>query len=161
MRIDRRIDMYMDMCIDRLCAMPKGSPEAIAFGEKLTAVALSDMMTEKTTSNGFARGFINKPENMLLFVGYADPDSPGGKIRAAQPGDRIRLDEELPEVPLNCGVNIYDFSGHAPRDQLLEFMQKTNARKTILVHGDPSALEWFGNQIERSVIPSPGKPLHI
>ena len=121
----------------------------------------SGMMTEKTTSNGFARGFINKPENMLLFVGYADPDSPGGKIRAAQPGDRIRLDAELPEVPLNCGVNIYDFSGHAPRDQLLEFMQKTNARKTILVHGDPSALEWFGNQIERSVIPSPGKPLHI
>ena len=29
-------------------AMPKGSPEAIAFGEKLTAVALSDMMSKKT-----------------------------------------------------------------------------------------------------------------
>ena len=121
----------------------------------------SGMMTEKTTSNGFARGFIDKPENMLLFVGYADPDSPGGKIRAAQPGDPIRLDEDLPEVPLNCGVHIYDFSGHAPRDQLLEFMQKTNAHKTILVHGDSSAQEWFANQLERSVIPSPGKPLPL
>ena len=76
-------------------------------------------------------------------------------------GDPIRLDETLPEVPLNCEVHIYDFSGHAPRDQLLEFMQKTNAGKTILVHGDPSAQEWFANQLERSVIPSPGKPLPL
>lgn len=121
----------------------------------------SGMMTEKTTSNSFARGFIDNPENMLLFVGYADPDSPGGKIRSAQPGDNIRLDEDLPEVPLNCGMEIYDFSGHAPRDQLLDFMQQTNARQTILVHGDLTAQKWFADQIERAVIPSPGKPLRL
>ena len=121
----------------------------------------SGMMTENTTSNGFARGFIDNPANMLLFVGYADPDSPGGKIRSARPGDKIRLAEDLPEVALNCGVEIYDFSGHAPRDQLLEFMQRTNARQTVLVHGDPAAQEWFAGRVERTVVPSPGKPLRL
>ena len=121
----------------------------------------SGMMTEKTTSNGFARGFIDKPGNMLLFVGYADPDSPGGKIRAAQSGDEIQLDPELPSVPLNCGVKVYDFSGHAPRNHLLDFMQAADARKTVLVHGDPAALEWFEKQVERAVIPSSGKPLSL
>ncbi|RCL38357.1 MAG: MBL fold metallo-hydrolase [Verrucomicrobia bacterium] len=121
----------------------------------------SGMMTEKTTSNGFARGFIDKPGNMLLFVGYADPDSPGGKIRAAQAGDEIQLDPELPGVPLNCGVKVYDFSGHAPRNHLLDFMQTANAQKTVLVHGDPSALEWFEKQVEGAVVPSSGRPLSL
>jgi len=121
----------------------------------------SGMMTEKTTSNGFARGFIDNPKNMLLFVGYADPDSPGGKIRAAQPGDPIRLDESLPEVALHCGVEVYDFSGHAPREQLLDFMQETAARHTVLVHGDPAAQQWFGRQVEGSLIPKPGTTIRL
>jgi predicted metal-dependent RNase len=116
----------------------------------------SGMMTAKTTSNGFARGFINHAKNSLLFVGYADPDSPGGKIRASQAGDMIRLDEELPEVALNCEVQAYDFSGHAPRDQLLEFMLKTETKQTILVHGDPAASQWFANQLQDAVIPPSG-----
>lgn len=121
----------------------------------------SGMMTEKTTSNGFARGFIDKPDNALLFVGYADPESPGGQIRAAQQGDDISLDSELPSVRLNCKVGVYDFSGHAPRNQLLDFIQAANARRTLLVHGDLSALEWFENQVERAVIPSPGKAISL
>jgi len=40
----------------------------------------SGMMTEKTVSNNFARGFISNPKNHLLFVGYADPASPAGHI---------------------------------------------------------------------------------
>ncbi|MBJ06015.1 MAG: hypothetical protein CMO40_02700 [Verrucomicrobiaceae bacterium] len=121
----------------------------------------SGMMTEKTTSNGFARGFIDKPENMLLFVGYADPDSPGGKIRAARPGEAIRLDDSLPEVELHCQVEVYDFSGHAPREQLLEFMQATQARQTVLVHGDPEAQQWFERQVKGSLIPAPGKAVRL
>ena len=121
----------------------------------------SGMMTEKTTSNGFARGFIDNPRNMLLFVGYADPDSPGGKIRSARPGDPIRLDESLPEIELHCGVEVYDFSGHAPREQLLAFMQEARARRTVLVHGDPAAQQWFATQVEGSLIPPPGKTIPL
>lgn len=121
----------------------------------------SGMMTAKTTSNGFARGFIHHSKNSLLFVGYADPDSPGGKIRASQTGDMILLDEELPEVALNCEVQVYDFSGHAPRDQLLEFMLKTGTKQTILVHGDPAASQWFADQLQDAVIPPSGTAIRM
>jgi predicted metal-dependent RNase len=119
------------------------------------------MMTEKTTSNGFARGFIDNPRNSLLFVGYADPASPGGHIRAGQRGDLIDLDAGLPKVRLNCEVGIYDFSGHAPRDQLLAFMQRTKAAKVILVHGDPVASQWFCDQVEGALLPPSGRAVPL
>lgn len=121
----------------------------------------SGMMTEKTTSNNFARGFIDNPNNALLFVGYADPDSPGGHIRAARRGDLIDLDSSLPKVKLNCEVDVYDFSGHAPRDQLLAFIQKCHARQILLVHGDPAASQWFADQIEGASLPPPGKAVDL
>ncbi|MGE9270460.1 MAG: MBL fold metallo-hydrolase, partial [Verrucomicrobiales bacterium] len=53
----------------------------------------SGMMTEKTVSNAFARaGFLENAKNSLLFVGYADPASPAGHIRAAKPGSEVILD---------------------------------------------------------------------
>lgn len=119
----------------------------------------SGMMTEKTVSNGFARGFIDNPKNALLFVGYADPESPGGRIRASQQGDLIDLDTESRPVALNCTVKVFDFSGHAPREQLLDFMQQTPARKCLLVHGDPSAIQWFAEQIKNGEVPKPGAPV--
>jgi len=116
----------------------------------------SGMMTEKTTSNEFARGFIDSPLNALLFVGYADPDSPGGKIRAGARGREIELDPGLPPVERHCEIAVYDFSGHAPRDQLLDFIRRTEARKTFLVHGDPAASQWFASRLEHACIPAPG-----
>lgn len=116
----------------------------------------SGMMTEKTVSNGFARGFIDDPKNALLFVGYADPDSPGGRIRASKQGDLVAIDSDSPPLALNCAVEIFDFSGHAPREQLLEFMQRTPANKCFLVHGDPSAIQWFADQLDHAVVPKPG-----
>lgn len=121
----------------------------------------SGMMTEKTTSNTFARGFIDNPRNSLLFVGYADPDSPGGHIRAGKTGDLIDLDTDLPKVELRCRVEIFDFSGHAPREQLLAFMQRTKARNIILVHGDPSASQWFADQLPAATLPPSGKAIPI
>ena len=50
----------------------------------------SGMMSENTVSNQFARaGFLENPKNALHFVGYADPDSPAGHIRAGQTGDKV------------------------------------------------------------------------
>ncbi len=43
----------------------------------------SGMMTERTLSNVFARRMLADKRHSVLFVGYADPDSPAGKLRAA------------------------------------------------------------------------------
>ena len=49
--------------------------------ERIYALS-SGMMTEKTLSNSFARRILEKPEHTLMFVGYADPDSPAGQIKS-------------------------------------------------------------------------------
>lgn len=122
----------------------------------------SGMMTEKTVSNNFARGFISNPKNALLFVGYADPDSPAGHIRKARHGDLIDLDPEQDPVQLNCPVDIFDFSGHATRDHLLEYILRVKPKTVFLIHGDLPATEWFAEQLKeklpdtKTIIPRPG-----
>ena len=73
----------------------------------------------------------------------------------------MSLDAAQDPVLLDCDIETFDFSGHAPREQLLEFAQKTNARKTYLVHGDPPALNWFLERVDRSSIPPSGKQVFL
>lgn len=107
----------------------------------------SGMMSEKTVSNVFARGFIQNPKNSLLFVGYAEHSTPGGKIKEASTGDIIRLDGTH-KAQLNCVVEDFDFSGHARREELLEFAVRTRPKKLLLVHGDPPAMAWFKERLD-------------
>ncbi|RYD24827.1 MAG: MBL fold metallo-hydrolase, partial [Verrucomicrobiaceae bacterium] len=94
----------------------------------------SGMMTEKTVSNTFARqGLLENPKHGLFFVGYADPASPGGRIRAAKQGDEVEIDPAYPAVKLNCEVRVFDFSGHATREALADYICKVKAKKTFLV----------------------------
>lgn len=128
----------------------------------------SGMMSEKTVSNAFARqGVLENPKHGLFFVGYADEDSPGGKIRAAQPGDSVLLDPAFPPVPLRCEVRVFDFSGHATREALADFIVKVKPKKAFLVHGDDGAVEWFSSEISRRlpetevIVPEPGRAYRI
>ena len=123
----------------------------------------SGMMTEKTLSNLLAARFLSDPKQSIYFVGYADPDSPGGKLKAGQPGDLVRLDNNLPSQKLECTIEQFDFSAHASREQLLEYIKKTSPQVVLLVHGDPPSVAWFKETIDRempgttAVIPEPGK----
>jgi len=120
----------------------------------------SGMMSEKTTSNIFARSFLQNPANSLLFVGYAEPTTPAGAIKKASSGDVIRLDGTH-KVQLNCTVEEFDFSGHARREELLEFAVKARPKKLLLVHGDPDAASWFEKKLAEAlpetevIIPQP------
>ena len=122
----------------------------------------SGMMTENTVSNNFARGFISNPKNALLFVGYADPDTPAGHIRAGKQGDLIDLDPALDPVQFNCPMEVFDFSGHATRDDLLDYILRVAPKQCFLVHGDIEATEWFAEQLKEklpeceTIIPRPG-----
>jgi Cft2 family RNA processing exonuclease len=124
------------------------------------------MMSEKTTSNVFARSFIQNPANSLLFVGYADPATPAGAIKRASSGDVIRLDGTH-KVQLNCSVEEFDFSGHARREELLEFAVKARPKKLLLVHGDPDAVRWFETKLADAlpgteiIVPQPGAKIHF
>lgn len=123
----------------------------------------SGMMTENTLSNLFARRIIGDPNQSLFFVGYSDPDSPAGRIRAAAPGDQIQLDPSQPFVPLRCNIQEFTFSAHAARESLLNYAIALKPKKIILVHGDRPAIEWFQLKLYRElpntevIIPEPGQ----
>jgi Cft2 family RNA processing exonuclease len=107
----------------------------------------SGMMTENTASNDFAFRFIDNPRNSLCLVGYADPDSPAGAILRTEAGGSVKLHSAHTAVPLRSDVHTFDFSGHAPRHQLVEYARKLNPRKILLVHGDSAALEWMAQTL--------------
>ncbi|HWL51107.1 MAG TPA: MBL fold metallo-hydrolase [Chthoniobacteraceae bacterium] len=123
----------------------------------------SGMMTEKTLSNLFADRIISNPAHHLFFIGYADPESPGGRIKAAAPGDLVQLEAGEPPSPLACHVEDFNFSAHASRETLRSWIARVQPKKVLLVHGDPSAIDWFARAIAEDlpetevIIPEPGR----
>lgn len=118
----------------------------------------SGMMTPNTTSNRLASYFLSRQENSIFFVGYADPDSPAGRLRAAKPNERVTLNADFGDQPILCKVHSFDFTSHALREDLLAYIQKLRPRTCLLVHGDPPALQWFKDQLASS---DPQMTVHI
>ena len=122
----------------------------------------SGMMTENTVSHGFARHILPNDRNSILFVGYAAPDSPGGRLLDARGDSEFQLDEDGSPIPLRCQIEQFDFSAHATRDELREYARKVDAPHVILVHGDEPARQWFHDTLSEDLpdstitIPGPG-----
>lgn len=127
----------------------------------------SGMMTEKTLSNSYARHFLSDPRQTLLSVGYADPESPAGRIRASAPGAMVQLDPARPPQPLRCHMDVFNFSAHASRETIRAYVNRVRPKKVLLVHGDPAALEWFRTTLAADlpgseiILPPPGETLEI
>lgn len=118
--------------------------------ERIYALS-SGMMTEKTLSNSFARRILEKPAHTLMFVGYADPDSPAGKIKAAPPGGEVTPDREFPPQKVQCHVEQFTFSGHSTREAICAWLKRVAPKKVILVHGDTPAIDWFDETLKKQL----------
>ena len=127
----------------------------------------SGMMTAHTLSNVFARRMLADKRHAIFFVGYADPESPAGVLRAANPGDLVQLDEEAPPVKKLAQVEVFDFSAHSQRDDILNYIRRVQPKKVLLVHGDVGAVHWFKETLAQLeprmevVIPPPGEAVEI
>ncbi|MGI8435451.1 MAG: MBL fold metallo-hydrolase [Chthoniobacterales bacterium] len=127
----------------------------------------SGMMTPKTLSNIFARRVLEEPKHAIFFVGYADPMTPAGLLRSAQPGDLIMLDPDEPPQPLRCQIENFQFSAHASRESILAYVQKLAPKKVVLVHGDPPAIAWMHAQVSAAlpsaevIVPPPGAEIEL
>jgi Cft2 family RNA processing exonuclease len=114
-----------------------------------------------------ASRFVDRPEQSIFFVGYADPDSPAGKLKSAKDDALLQLEQGGSRLPVLCTREEFDFSGHAPRELLIEYIVKTKPRTVVLVHGDPPSLEWFRNAIATAlpasqvIIPEPDREYEL
>ena len=144
----------------------RGAHDAPIKPRRIYALS-SGMMTEKTLSHTFAQRILSSPEHSLFFVGYADPESPAGRIRAVTPGNDFALDPEAIPKPIRCAVEQFSFSGHAPRERIRDYATRLMPKKVILVHGGPPAVSWFQETLKTAlpdseiICPTPGVPLEI
>jgi Cft2 family RNA processing exonuclease len=127
----------------------------------------SGMMIPKTLSNVFARRLIENPRHSIFFVGYASPQSPAGLLREAGTGGEVALDPDKPPQRVRCNIEQFQFSAHAMREALIEYAKKISPRKIVLVHGDPSAVEWMRATLSAElpdsevIVPEPGVELEL
>ncbi|MEN3368024.1 MAG: hypothetical protein V7609_167 [Verrucomicrobiota bacterium] len=127
----------------------------------------SGMMTPKTLSNTFARRVIENPEHSIFFVGFADPESPAGILKAARPGDLVSLDPDEPPQTLRCQIEQFQFSAHASRESIVRYVKQVAPKKIVLVHGDPAAIAWTHAQLVAAlpgtevIVPKPGVELEL
>lgn len=129
----------------------KPTPRKLNAGEDPQQNALyiisSGMLVERTPSYTLASGLLGHARNSIGFVGFCDPDTPGGRLLAAKPGDTFIFEAAHVKAKVKARVERFELSGHADRDELLEFALQTEARCVVLTHGDPPARAWFAQQI--------------
>ena len=127
----------------------------------------SGMMTENTLSNVLAPRILENPKAHCMFVGYSDPLSPAGRLRAAAEGEEVILDQRMRPVRRRCKLDEFTLSAHATRDGLLNYAKTVQPGKVVLVHGDPPAVDWFAREIPKVcprtevVVPPPGEAVEL
>ena len=130
---------------------PRKRKKELQYNQNTLYALSSGMMSEGTTSNTFARQFLDNERNTVAFVGYTDPETPGFKLRNSKPGDMIKLDSKLPAIELRARVESFDFSAHATREGIMNYVSQVKPKKVLLVHGDEGAMKWFTKTINDSM----------
>jgi Cft2 family RNA processing exonuclease len=111
-------------------------------------VLTAGMMSEKTAAHELALRMIGDERQAIFFVGYSDPDTPGGRLKAAKPGETFEFSPSGGMVTRRCEVDDFDLTAHANREDLLNFVGEVQPRTVVLGHGDDDARVWFEAQIQ-------------
>jgi Cft2 family RNA processing exonuclease len=117
------------------------------FKSPSIVLASSGMILEKTASFNLAQHWIKKYRSAIFTVGYMEENTPGYKIANAVTGDKIKISEYSEPEIVKCDIKHFRFPSHALREELIEIVKILNPGKVILVHGEPSAIDWVGASI--------------
>jgi len=130
-------------------------------------VITSGMMSENTAAHDLALRMIGDERQSVFFVGYADPDTPGGRLKASRPGETFVFSAGGGRVTRQCDVQDFDLTAHANRDDLLDFVGQVSPRAVLLGHGGEDSRQWFEEQIRarhpkiQIIQPQPGRSVSV
>jgi Cft2 family RNA processing exonuclease len=150
-----------------LIVLEKGQGEKMKLGGGRIFVLTSGMMAENTAAHDLAARMIGDERQSIFFVGYADPETPGGRLKAAHPGETFGFSPGAGHVTRRCDVQDFDLTAHANRGDLLDFVGLVSPRAVLLGHGDESSRAWFEDQIRtrhpkiKIIQPQPGKVVDV
>jgi Cft2 family RNA processing exonuclease len=125
-------------------------------------VMTAGMMNENTAAHELAVRMAGDERQAIFFVGYADPNTPGGRLKAATPGEPFLFSPSGGELVRRCEIQDFDLTAHANRDELLDLVGQVSPRVVVLGHGEPDSRQWFEARIRerhpriRVVQPQPG-----
>lgn len=130
-------------------------------------VVTAGMMSEHTPAHDLALRMAGDEKHGIFFVGYADPDTPGGRLKAAKQGETFLFSASGGGLTKRCEVLDFDLTAHANREDLLDFVGQVSPRVVLLGHGGDDSRRWFEEQIRarhpkiKVLHPQPGKPVEV
>ena len=147
--------------------LERGQAQKMRVGGGKIFVVTAGMMSENTAAHDLAARMAGEKQHAIFFVGYADPDTAGGRMKAAAPGKPFLFSPSVGELVRRCEMEDFDLSAHANREELLAFVGQVEPRTVLLGHGDPAARAWFEQQIRarwpkiRIHQPKPGETVTV
>jgi Cft2 family RNA processing exonuclease len=150
-----------------LVVLEQGQAEKIKLTGARIFVITAGMMTEHTAAHDLALRMIGDERHAIFFVGYADPNSPGGRLKASKPGETFLLSPSGGEVTRRCELQDFDLTAHADRNDLLNFVGEVEPRAVLLSHGEEESRTWFAQQIRarhpkiKIIEPKPGDAVEV
>ncbi len=146
----------------QLIVLEKDELDSIKLGGGRIFVLTAGMLTECTPAHDLAVRMLADKRQAIFFVGYADPGTPGGRLKAAGPGKTFVFSASAGEVTRYCEVQEFDLTAHANREALLDFACALSPRAILLGHGEADSRQWFEDQIRarepriKVIQPAPG-----
>lgn len=130
-------------------------------------VVTSGMMSENTAAHDLAVRLMGDEKHAIFFVGYADPDTPGGHLKVTKPGETFHFSKSAGELTRKCEMDIFDLTAHANRNDMMDFVAQVNPRTIVLGHGQDDSIAWFKKEIHarhpriKILEPGPGETIEI
>ncbi len=146
----------------QLVVLEKGQADSKKLSGGKICVITAGMMSENTAAHDLAKRMAGDERQSIFFVGYADPDSPAGRLKAAAQGETFVFSPSGGRVTRNCDLQEFDLTAHANREELLDFVGEVGPKTVLLGHGDAASRQWFEARIAerwpkiRVVQPRPG-----
>ena len=159
-------ELQLHEALELIVLDPKKAEQIKLTGRHLFVIT-AGMMSEHTAAHDLALRMMDDPRHGIFFVGYADPETPGGRLKQSVPGEKFLFSASAGEVERHCDMREFDLTAHAQREDLLAFVAQVRPRCVVLGHGDADAVAWFSEQIRlghpeiRVLHPGPGETVEI
>jgi Cft2 family RNA processing exonuclease len=150
-----------------LVVLDQGQVEDMKLTGGKLFVVTAGMMSEHTASHNLALRMLEDERHAIFFVGYADPETPGGRLKASRAGEKFILSPSAGEVTRRCEMVDFDLTAHANREDLLDFVGEVEPRVVLLSHGEEDSRQWFAEQIRarhpriKILQPGPGETVEV
>ncbi len=150
-----------------LVVLEQGQADKMRLGGGLIFVITAGMMSENTAAHNLAVRMMDDEHQAIFFVGYTDPDTPGGRLKISKLGEPFIFSPSAGEKIRRCEIEDFDLTAHANRGDLLDFVGQVEPRAVLLSHGEADSRNWFEEQIRarypkiKVIQPKPGEIIEV